>query len=209
VELRPKSFWTPRYIRDRLELAYHQNQHPDVPWLCRTAVDLLPGLLRETDRMLEWGSGRSTKWFTARVASLQSIEHDRAWFDRVLTDLGQHGLDPNTVRHLSAAPEEDPHASPYVRVVDELQDGSIDVCLVDGHHRHACALAILPKLASGALVIIDDAHWFFDRPTTSPHSRVGKGTLPGDWTTFEQSVSGWRCGWTSDGVTDTAFWVKP
>jgi len=88
VRLRPQRFWTPKYVRDRLTLDYYQRRNPDKPCDAQRHP-AARGLLRPSDRMLEWGSGRSTAWLSARVQSIQSIEHDREWYERVRTQLGR------------------------------------------------------------------------------------------------------------------------
>jgi predicted O-methyltransferase YrrM len=209
LQLRPKSFWTPRYVYDRLLLAYHQQRHPDAPWWPKDAIAHLGELLRSTDTCLEWGSGRSTVWLSRRTRQVHSIEHDRTWFDRVRGQLLAGGVDEHAVRLLETGPADRPETSPYVRVIDGFRDGEVDVCIVDGVHRGKCALAAVPKLASGGLLVVDDIHWFLDHPTLAPHSRRGKGPVDGDWASFSELVGSWRCVWTSDGVTDTAIWIKP
>ncbi|MHB8694269.1 MAG: O-methyltransferase [Solirubrobacteraceae bacterium] len=209
MQFRPKSFWTPRYIRDRLALDYHQRRFPDLPWWPAEATRQLGELLKSSDVCLEWGSGRSTAWLSQRTCAVHSIEHDREWFDRVQDQLAERGSPAGAVRLLDDAPHDRPEASPYVRVVDEFADGELNVCVVDGAHRGKCALAAVPKLAPYGLLMVDDAHWFLDHATTAPHSRTGKGPKDEDWRQFGDLVADWRCVWTTDGVTDTAIWVKP
>jgi predicted O-methyltransferase YrrM len=209
LQLRPKSFWTPRYIRDRLALAYHQRRSPEAPWWPMDAVAHLDGLLLSTDTCLEWGSGRSTVWLSSRTRRVYSIEHDREWFARVRTLLAAKGVDADSVRLLDAGPEPHADSSPYVRAIDELGDGAVDVCIVDGEQRDDCALAAIPKLTSGGLLLVDDIHWFLDHPTFAPHSRRGRGPANEKWRRFGELVADWRCVWTTDGVTDTAIWIKP
>jgi predicted O-methyltransferase YrrM len=209
LDLRPKRFWTPRYIRDRLLVAYDQRLHPTLPWWPRHAIRLLDDLLRPTDHVLEWGSGRSTVWLDERVSRVRSIEHDPTWFKRVRDQLAAQNADLEAVQLRHVAPKRNPLDSPYVRAIDEFDDGELSVCIVDGEHRAACALAAAPKLAPGGLLVVDDAHWFIDHPTRSPRSRHGKGHASEGWTEFLRHVGPWRSLWASDGVTDTAIWLKP
>jgi hypothetical protein len=203
------SFWPPVRARDRIAAELYQRRNPGIPWLTRDAINYLNDLLKSTDRCLEWGSGHSTAWVSRRVQSLQSIEHDPVWFERVRGELEYNGLDRGTVRLLSIEPVGQPTVSPYVRVIDEFGDGELNVCFVDGEHRAACALAVIPKLASGGLLVIDDAHGVLDHESPSPHSRQGRGPVDGDWARVAALVRSWRSVWTSDGYSDTAFWIKP
>ena len=207
--LRPKAFWTPRYVRDRLLLARSQHRHPDLPWWPRQVIRALEDMLVTSDRVLEWGSGRSTVWLSARVEAVHSIEHDAPWFEQVGADLTRKGLDAEMVHLRSTDPGGEPARSPYVRAIDEFAEHRFTVFIVDGEHRGICALAALDAVPPGGILIVDDAHWFLDRPTGSPHSRVGKGPADKGWAAFEGRVEGWRCVWCSDGVTDTAVWIRP
>lgn len=207
--MRLDSFWPPRRARDRVAAEVYRRRNLDQPWLGRDAIKLLADLLASADRGLEWGSGSSTSWLSRRVHSLRSIEHDPAWFQRVQQELERGGLDRDSLRLLSPAPADDPPASPYVRVIDEFADGELNLCFVDGEHRAACALEAVPKLAAGGLLVIDDVHGYLDHATNSPHSRYGRGPVDGAWGQFQAAVGGWRIIWTSDGFSDTAFWIKP
>ena len=208
MQFRPKSFWTPRYIRDRLALDLHQRRYPELPWWPADAIRHLGDMLLSTDTVLEWGSGRSTAWLVKHAGAVHSIEHDREWYDRVRSQLGALGV-PDAVRLLDDGPESAPDASPYVRVVDEFADGELNVCIVDGAHRGHCALAATERLSPYGLLMVDDIHWFLDHPTGAPHARQGRGPKDAVWREFQQRVANWRVVWTTDGVTDTAIWVKP
>ena len=39
------------------------------------------------DKMLEWGAGGSTLYFSSMVGKFVSIENDRGWYDKLLSDL--------------------------------------------------------------------------------------------------------------------------
>jgi predicted O-methyltransferase YrrM len=207
--VRLSSFWPPQHARARLLADGFQRRHPGLPWIPRDAIVLLSELLLPTDRCLEWGSGSSTAWLATRTASLLSVEHDPEWYERVRVQLAQQGLDSGSVRLLSVDPVQAPASSPYVRVIEEFDDGALDVCFVDGEHRAACVLAAIPKLASGALLVLDDAHGVLDHRTSSPHSRQGQGAIDADWTRIAALVQSWRLIWSSDGYSDAAIWFAP
>jgi hypothetical protein len=98
--------------------------------------------------------------------------------------------------------------SPYVKVVDTFEDKTLDFVLVDGHVREYCCRRVLPKIKPGGMLVIDNANWYFDYPTHSPVSRVGKGHANAVWQEVWDSLRSWRRIWTSCGVWDTAIWIK-
>ncbi|MGI8506811.1 MAG: class I SAM-dependent methyltransferase [Solirubrobacteraceae bacterium] len=203
------SFWPPRRTLDRARAELYRRGNADRPWVGRDAVKLLDDLVKPADRCLEWGSGSSTVWLSRKAGTVLSAEHDPVWFERVNAELQREGLSRGSVRLLSTAPVAEPNASPYVRVIDEFGEGELDFCFVDGEHRAPCALAAVPKLSCGGVLVIDDVHSRLDHPTTSAGSREGRGPTDGEWARFTDLVSGWRHVWTSDGFSDTAFWIKP
>ena len=65
-----RSHRTPRYVYHRTRQLFYERAHPADPWLTPAAIGLLATLLRPADTGAEFGSGRSTLWFAARVAEL-------------------------------------------------------------------------------------------------------------------------------------------
>jgi predicted O-methyltransferase YrrM len=190
--------WTPRYIVDRVRLAVHERRHPSDPWLTADAVRFLEGWLRPTDRCLEWGSGRSTAWFAARVASVTSIEHDASWATKVS---GQLASMHSVSVHLVDASEVDTYAS--------APEGAetFDVVLVDGIHRDQCALAALDLVEAGGIVVVDNVERYLPSRSRSPES-IGDRYESEGWRAFAARTETWRRYWTSNGVTDTAIFFS-
>ena len=189
-------------MRDRLKLFLYELSHPDQPWLTRQMVDFLALWLRSSDIAVEWGSGASTRWFAVRVGRLTSIEESGEWYEKVSPQLADLDVD---YRHVVA------EADGYVAVIDTFPDESIDLCLVDGARRDECALRAVPKIRPGGLLLVDNANWYLPPPRSarSPSTR-GPGQYAGArWREFARLVADWRCLWTSNGVTDTAAWIKP
>lgn len=216
--MRPIQLLRPRYVADRVRLAVHQRLHPDAPWLTAEATRLLEEWLEPHHVGVEWGSGRSTRWFAQRVAHLLSVEHHAGWHAAVSEQLVADGISNVDYRLLPCEPErvETPawiaamFASDYVRAVDAFEPRSIDFALADGMYRSACALAVIPKLRSGALLIVDNVNWFLPSPSRAPTSRrVTDSPLSPTWSEFAAAVSDWEHTWTENGVADTAIWVVP
>jgi hypothetical protein len=207
--MRPSQLLRPRYVADRVRLAVHQRLHPDAPWLTAEATSLLAGWLQP---------GRSTVWFAQRVGHLLSVEHHAGWHASVTDRLSELAVRNVDYRLVPCEPErvETPEwiaamfASDYVRVVDAFRPRSVDFALVDGMYRSACALAVIPKLRSGALLIVDNVNWFLPSSSRAPSSRgVTDSPLSPTWVEFAEAVRGWELEWTQNGVADTAVWRVP
>lgn len=179
---------------------------------------MLARWLRRDHVGIEWGSGRSTLWFAARVGRLVSVEHHAGWHASVSSDLAARGVTNVDYRLCPCEPEraETPEwiaamfASDYVRVADAFEPRSLDFALVDGMYRSACALAVIPRLRPGALLIVDNVNWFLPSASRAPSSRgVTDSPLSPTWAEFGNAVSGWELTWTENGVADTAIWRVP
>ena len=199
---------------DRLRLALRERINADAPWLTAGAVSFLERWLQPTQAGFEWGSGRSTAWFAARVHHLTSVEDDAGWYQKVRGQLQEgHLLERVTYHHIPVDDGAPAPAHPYVGILSDHQE-SLDFCLVDGvtDLRAHCALACLPKLRPGGLLIIDNANWFIPRrgPSRAPNSRgLAEGYASDAWAELGRQIAAWECLWTTNGVTDTAFWIKP
>ena len=203
---------TPRYLLARTTLALESLHHPDHPWLTRQAIGMLDSWLRPTDAVFEWGSGRSTLWLAKRVATLISVEHDAAWFMNVSSQIKDSGLQNVQYRHVddTGVPTNEPGQSGYVGVAAEVPTGSMDCVLVDGQHRDECTVQGMRIVAPGGLLVLDNANWYLSHRTHSPSSiGLDPHKMTKEWQLIYESLSKWRNLWTSNGVTDTALFVRP
>jgi hypothetical protein len=196
--------WTARYLLERVKEARYRRRNPDAPWLTPAAIDILDSWLAPGDVGLEWGSGRSTAWIGRRVARLVSVEHHAGWYEKVRV-----GLPPSVeLRHCAVADPADEGCG-YVRTAQLFENESLDFALVDGLRqlRSACACAALRKLKPGGLLVIDNANWFIPHHSRSP--RTATEPFSPSWAELIADLARWRSIWTSNGVIDTAFWIKP
>lgn len=138
-----------------------ERANPEAPWFAPASLPFIEGLLEPGFRGFEWGSGRSTLWFAARVAELTSVESDPAWAERVGGWLERKApsarvdlrLAPVPVRHgFSAA-----HVARYLAPIADFPDRHFDFILVDGLFRRDCLRAAAPKLRPGGILIVDNA----------------------------------------------------
>ncbi len=199
---------TPRYIWNRLVLMAYERGNPDLPWLTRDMINILDEWLLPTDVGLEFGSGRSTRWFATRVGQLTSVEDNPEWYKIV-----QNQVQNLRVEYLLRQDGATNFAnSEYVAVAKQMPPSSLDFCLVDGTARDHCAWASLDKIKPGGILIIDNVERYIPRETKtfSPNSRSISGGYASEvWAQVGNVLQNWRCIWTTNGITDTAFWVKP
>ena len=202
----PRSFrhWTFRYVKNRVIQILYEKTHPNDPWLTRQSVHILAELLQDTDTGLEFGSGRSTIWFAQRTSRVISIEHDFKWYQSV----GQKIQDLNLESKIDYRYCD--NIAEYVGQIDSLEDNSIDYCLIDGKARDECALKVLPKLKHEGILIIDNINLYLPNASRSPNSiRRFDNTNDSAWTSVQIQIDSWEMVWTTNGVSDTALWIKP
>jgi len=180
-----------RYAAYKIHVILHRNE----PWISPGAVRFCDAHLKPGQAGLEWGSGRSTRWYARRLSKLLSIEYDPYWHrkvSRMIRDqLGaecrlialDHPLSEPTRRDYDPLPA-------YVAVAGEFADESLDFVVVDGHYRTACIKQVLPKLKIGGLLLVDDTGWL-------PLKEWG---VPGSWPIVHQSRNIVNC---------TTIWRKP
>jgi len=204
--------WTPRYLWNRIIEQRYRRWHPGLPWLTPQANHILETYLLPTDVGLEFGSGGSTCWLASHVGHLTSVEHNPIWFGKVHILL-RNGRVEN-VHYLLREKEQDEEKehpdSAYVHVTDEFSEGSLDFVLIDGIYRGSCACAVLPLVKAGGLILIDNVNHYLPCDSFSPNSRRrAQGPANPQWAQFWQTAQSWRHIWTSNGVSDTAFFFKP
>ena len=176
-----------------------QRKQVEGPWISPGAIAFCDANLDPSSHQgLEWGSGRSTRWYSERLRSLTSVEHDPAWYDIVKSQLDQspnkdrvslrnvpldHPVDQPSTAHYYVLPR-------YVALIEEFAENSLDFVVVDGHYRQACVLAALPRIRPGGLLLIDNSDWM-------PLSEWG---VPASWPMVHQS---------KNFMTQTTIWRKP
>ncbi len=202
--------WTPRYIQARARQVLYQRANPDAPWLTPEASRLLDLMLRPSDIGAEFGSGRSTLWLARRCAHLISIEHDQAWHATVLGALALEGI---THVDYQCYPPDEPETngdrSAYAQAAQFLPAEGIDFALIDGIYRDYATLFLLPKIRLGGILVIDNVNRYLPSSTVSPGSLTASATpVTAAWEQAAAVLSGWRKIWTTNGIWDTAIFIK-
>lgn len=200
-----------RYAWNRFKEIIYQKNHKEFPWLTRDANIILNGYLCPNDVGLEFGGGRSTIWFAKRVKSLVCIEGNRQWFEAITGMLNDENTNNVDCRSLNGSDESSHEYAAEIRnIYSEFGALYFDFVLVDGVCRDICALEAVFALKPGGILIIDNVNRYLPSVSRSPHSRsYDQGPDGSNWSDFLVRVNGWRCIWTSSGVTDTAIYFKP
>lgn len=116
-----------------------------IPWYTYPALEYVASLDFAEQSVLEFGSGASSLWWAQRARSVVSVEHDRRWLESTLPQAPAN-------LELTLATDEDSY-------VGAGSGRRFDVVVIDGIHRAKCARTIGPRMADGALVILDNSDW--------------------------------------------------
>jgi predicted O-methyltransferase YrrM len=142
------------------------------PWMRYWEIEIVEDVLRALvpRRCLEWGSGYSTLRFTSLLppdAHWLSIEHDRAWYERVQVMAAEATGARATIELHCAPPTREPwtlqdgdgtaeHFAGYVAL--PAQRGPFDFILVDGRARVDCLIAARDLVRPDGIVMLHDAN---------------------------------------------------
>jgi len=201
----PRKHWTPRYVLDRVSLAAWEATHPERPWLTQSAVAFLDDWVGKDDLVVEFGSGRSTRWFAEHVREVISIEHDSVWYERVKASLSERGT--TNVRSFLAPETVDGYVGAAAAA---LGDVKADVILVDGQLRDACARWATGAIRPGGLLVLDNANWFLPSRSHAPASIAIHSAPANDaWSEVWRRCAAWRRAWMLNGITETLLLFAP
>lgn len=180
------------------------------PWLSPAATLYFKKYLTENMIGLEYGSGFSTLFFANRVKHMEVIEHHKGWYEKIVKLLTENKVDEKINYHLIEQNKSDEVQLPefvnksyypenfnwrktyfnYFEHVKSYKDEYFDFIIVDGRARVECSLNAFAKLKSGGLFVLDNS----ERKRYEP--------------VFE-CLKNWEMVNTSNGLTDTTFWLKP
>ena len=132
------------------------------PWLSYRGVRELDRLIRPDWKVLEFGSGMSSRFFAARCAELVSIESDADWYARMRPQLEAFQRCKVDYRLRTEADYAD---------LDDVPDATFDLALVDGLQYDRTAATAVRKVRPGGFVYMDNSDIPYDE------FRAGRQTL--------------------------------
>ena len=131
-----------------------------MPWMDRKEIAAIEEHLEPNHRMIEFGSGRSTLWFSSLVKEIHSVEHNSSWAKEVsaavVSNVHVHCREPE-FPHVGFAAAKPGQFQSYLSVPDELAI-EVDVALIDGRARIEAAIAVAPWLKPGGWLFFHD--WY-------------------------------------------------
>jgi len=126
--------------------AVDQNGQP-LPWVTYSFIDFIKPRLNKELSIFEYGSGNSTLFYAQRVKRVVSVEHDEAWFNKIVKEKA-----PNAemiFTHLEKGGEYSKKAT--------LLNEKFDLIIVDGRDRVNCCKNSIEALTNNGVLVLDDS----------------------------------------------------
>lgn len=195
--MRRVNHWSFLYFINRFNKFKYELKNPFDPFLNRDVIFFLKKYLNKKDFVVEFGSGRSTLWFSNYCKSILSFESNKQYFNMLLSKVEKNHIQNCEIRFCHSLED-------YIFAINSLDNNSIDVCLVDSeNYRFEIMINIVSKIRNGGILLIDDANRYFPSDSVSPDSLRSIEFMNPLVVKFSELVHGKRRMWTSDGVHDT------
>lgn len=148
------------YYRSALSKSVVDRRGRAIPWMTYPLVTFLGTLSFEGRSVLEFGSGYSTEWWSARAEHVVALETDAGWLGRVRANVTSN---VDVLPMTNGALRTPTDFLLYVQGI--VGDRCFDVIVIDGGDRVSAAQVVSPLLTPDGFVIIDDLDIFDADPT--------------------------------------------
>jgi len=122
---------------------------PQKPWISYSSIRFLQMNLTKQSRVLEFGSGMSTIWYSKFAGKVYSVDDYKPWYDKVAELLKKHQA--SNVQYFFA-----PDAKAYSEYMMGDEKG-FDLIMVDGSVRSKCVANSLALLREGGIFYLDNS----------------------------------------------------
>ena len=118
-----------------------------LPWVTYSFIDFIKTRLNNDMKIFEFGSGSSTLFYAKRVKRVVSVEHDEAWFNKIVQSKPQ-----NAEMIFSKLERGGEYSKKAVATGEKF-----DMIIVDGRDRVNCCKSSIAALAPAGVIVLDDS----------------------------------------------------
>jgi hypothetical protein len=118
-----------------------------LPWVTYSFIDFIKTRLNKELTIFEYGSGNSTLFYAKRVKRVVSVEHDEAWFNKIVKEKASNA--EMIFTHLEKGGE-------YCKKAN-LSGEKFDIIIVDGRDRVNCCKNSAAALSAVGVLVLDDS----------------------------------------------------
>jgi len=123
-------------------------QGKPIPWLTYPFISFVGARLNKSHQIFEFGSGNSTLYYAEKVASVDSVEHDKFWYDKIKTSVPQ-----NSTLYFCDMD----YGGAYCQYAEKTGK-QYDIIVVDGRDRVNCCKNSVSALKPGGVIVLDDSN---------------------------------------------------
>jgi hypothetical protein len=135
------------------QAAVDKDNNP-LPWITYSCIQFISERLTKNISMYEFGSGNSTSFFSKYVGSLTSVEHDKAWYEKV-----KKSIPPNVSLSFIDLQYGGEYSLSALKSAKKY-----NVIFVDGRDRVNCSINSFGALTADGVLVLDDSN----RPQYAP-----------------------------------------
>ena len=118
-----------------------------LPWVTYPMISFLKGKIQSEMTVFEYGSGNSTLWWSEKVSSLTSCEHDLDWYNYLNEKI------PSNVEYIHC---ELNYGGQYCRTILGYKN-RFNIIVIDGRDRVNCAKNSLVALKADGVIVWDNS----------------------------------------------------
>lgn len=118
-----------------------------LPWVTYSFIDFIKTRLNKELAIFEYGSGNSTLFYAKRVKRVVSVEHDEAWFNKIVKEKA------GNAEMIFTQLEKGGTYSQKAKLLGE----KFDVIIVDGRDRVNCCKHSIDALSTNGVLVLDDS----------------------------------------------------
>jgi hypothetical protein len=157
----PDYFTTIRKNKTNLELC--------LPWITFNSFKFLKSFKFEDKKVFEFGSGGSTLFFINNGANIISVEHNREWYDLVISKILNNKK--SNLKLITPILSENPKVvsiyddsysgydfQEYADYILSFPDNYFDLVVIDGRARSFCLINSIVKVKNGGYILFDNSN---------------------------------------------------
>jgi len=118
-----------------------------IPWVTYSFIDFIKSHLKKNLSVFEFGSGNSTFFYAKYAALVVSVEHDKAWFEKIVS------TKPANSEMIFCELVRD---GDYCRMPLKLEK-KFDIIIVDGRDRVNCCKQAIDAVSANGVIVLDDS----------------------------------------------------
>lgn len=122
-------------------------QGDPLPWVTYSFIDFIKPRLSKNLSIFEYGSGSSTLFYAKHVKRVVSVEHDEAWYNKIVKSKAQNA--EMIFSKLETGGE-------YSKKAATLGE-QFDIIIVDGRDRVNCCISSISALTPAGVLVLDDS----------------------------------------------------